>query len=237
MNTNIISAAYAADFTVAQVFSDHMVVQRNEYIRVWGFAPATENGKKISGEFKGMTAEALVENGEWCITFGEKLQADTHGAEMKIYTDSKTVVFADVLVGDVYLVLGQSNAYYTIGNHMQDARGAAADYIHVEDMDPNSIIRLNNLSEAGGVYSEKGNAYVYPDLQNKLFWQKTHPRAVMHFSALGYFYASKMTAKDPTVPIGLMEVAYGGAPIVSFLPNARADQYGGDYWDKDDKVF
>ena len=237
MNTNIISAAYAADFTVAQVFSDHMVVQRNEYIRVWGFAPATENGKRVSGEFKGMTAEALVENGEWCITFCEKLQADTHGAEMKIYTDSKTVVFADVLVGDVYLVLGQSNAYYTIRDHVTDARGAAADYIHVEDIDPDSIIRLNNLSEAGGVYPEKGNAYVYPDLQNKLFWQKTTPRAVMHFSALGYFYASKMTAKDPTVPIGLMEVAYGGAPIVSFLPNALADQYGGDYWDKDDKVF
>ena len=237
MNTKIISAEYAADFTIAQVFSDHMVVQRNEPIRVWGFAPATENGKKISGEFKGITAEALIQNGEWCMTFDAQLAADTVGADMKIYTDEKTVVFSDVLVGDVYLVLGQSNAYYTVGNHMEDARGAAADYIHVEDIDPDSIIRLNNLSAWGGDYPEKGNAYVYPDLQNKLFWQKTHPRAVLHFSALGYFFASKMTAKNPTVPIGLMEVAYGGAPIVSFLPNALADQYGGDYWDKDDKVF
>ena len=237
MNAKIISAEYAADFTVAQVFSDHMVVQRNEHIRVWGFAPATENGKKVSGAFKGLLAEALIENGEWCMTFGAELQADTVGADMKIYTDEKTVIFTDVLVGDVYLVLGQSNAYYTVGNHMEDALGAAADYIHMEDINPDSIIRLNNLSEARGVYPEKGNAYVYPDLQNQIFWQKTTPRAVMHFSALGYFFAAKMTAKDPTVPVGLMEVAYGGAPIISFLPNALADKYGGDYWDKDDKVF
>ena len=237
MNAKTISAAYAADFTVAQVFSDHMVLQRNEPIRVWGFAPAAENGKKVSGEFKGMLAEALIENGEWCITFEAELPADTVGADMRIYTDTKTVTFTDVLVGDVYLVLGQSNAYYTIRDHITDARGEAADYIHPEDIDPDSIIRLNNLSEAMGDYPDKGNAHVCPDLRNKIFWQKTTPRAVLRFSALGYFYAAKMTAKDPTVPIGLMEVAYGGAPIVSFLPNALAEQYGGDYWDKDDKVF
>ena len=56
MNTNTISPEYAADFRIAQVFSDHMVVQRNEPIRVWGFAPATENGKKIS-----YTKEQLLE--------------------------------------------------------------------------------------------------------------------------------------------------------------------------------
>ena len=116
MNTNTISPEYAADFTIAQVFSDHMVVQRNEPIRVWGFAPATENGKKISGEFKGITAEALIQNGEWCMTFTAELPADTVGAEMRIYTDKKTVVFIDVLVGDVYLVLGP---YSSLNRYIQ----------------------------------------------------------------------------------------------------------------------
>ena len=114
-----LDAEYASDFSVAKIFSDNMVVQRNENIRVWGFAPESENGKKVSGEFKGMFAEALIENGEWCITFGARLVADTFGAQMKIYTDEKTVTFNDVLVGDVYLVMGQSNAAYTISNHFK----------------------------------------------------------------------------------------------------------------------
>jgi hypothetical protein len=111
-------AEYAADFSVSRVFSNDMVVQRGEHIRVWGFAPESENGKKVTGEFKGMFAEALIENGEWCITFTSKLEADTTPAEMKIYTDTKEVVFSGVLVGDVYLVLGQSNAAYAVSTHL-----------------------------------------------------------------------------------------------------------------------
>ena len=101
-------AEYAASFSVAKIFSDDMVVQRNEHIRVWGFAPESENGKKVSGEFKGMFAEAIVENGEWCITFGARLEADTNAAQMKIYTDKTEVIFSGVLVGDVYMIIGQS---------------------------------------------------------------------------------------------------------------------------------
>ena len=45
----ILSAEYASDFSVSRVFADDMVVQRNEHIRVWGFAPESENGKKVEG--------------------------------------------------------------------------------------------------------------------------------------------------------------------------------------------
>ena len=55
-----LDAAYAADFTVSKVFTSDMVVQRGEKLRVWGWAPESENGKKISGEFMGMFAETLI---------------------------------------------------------------------------------------------------------------------------------------------------------------------------------
>ena len=48
-----INAPYAEKFTVSNVFSSDMVVQRGEHIRVWGFADASENGHKVSGEFMG----------------------------------------------------------------------------------------------------------------------------------------------------------------------------------------
>ena len=66
---------YAEEFTVSRVFSNNMVIQRNERFRVWGWAAESENGKKISGEFMDLYAEAVVENGEWVMTFGAKLDA------------------------------------------------------------------------------------------------------------------------------------------------------------------
>ena len=226
-----LEAEYAADFSVAKIFSSDMVVQRNEHIRVWGFAPESENGKKVSGEFKGMFAEAIIENGEWCITFGARLSADVNGAEMKIYTDKKTVTFEGVLVGDVYLVMGQSNANYTVSNHLTyndpaTQGGSAA------DINENSIIRLNKLNDSGGSYPEKGTDYIYSDLQNTKFWTKTTETDTLKFSAIGYYFARHLTETDPTVPIGLMQVAVGGAPIVSFLPNDLAEKWEGDYLDE-----
>ena len=228
-----IDAEYAADFTVAKIFSDDMVVQRGEHIRVWGFAPESENGKKVSGEFKGMFAEALIENGEWCITFGARLEADTVGAEMKIYAgESKTVTFTGVLVGDVYLVMGQSNAAYEVSSHLSytdhATQGGGRNAI-----DENSIIRLNNLNNSGGSYTEKGRDYVYTDLENTKAWTNTTQADTVRFSAVGYYFAKAMVEKtNNTVPVGLIKVAKGGAPIASFLPNELAEKHDTDYLNK-----
>ena len=179
-----LEAEPAADFTVSRVFSDYMVVQRGEHIRVWGFAPESENGKKVSGEFKGMFAEALVENGEWCITFGARLDADTVGAEMTIYAgDNKTVTFKDVLVGDVYLVLGQSNAALALSESIKGGNDV--------DIDENSIIRLNYLNGGGGTYAEKGTDYVYKDLENTTLWTKTTQAQALSFSVIGYHFTQE----------------------------------------------
>ena len=47
MTGEILDAPYALNFSVSRVFADHMVVQRGEHIRVWGFADESQNGKKV----------------------------------------------------------------------------------------------------------------------------------------------------------------------------------------------
>ena len=211
-----IEAEYAADFSVSRVFSDNMVVQRNEHIRVWGFAPESENGKKVSGEFKGMFAEALIENGEWCLTFGARLEADTVGAEMTIYTDEKEVVFSDVLVGDVYMVIGQSNVEAAVGSATPDSNDA--------------IIRLNRTNNSsGGSFPEKGTDYVYKDLVNPKQWTKATASEIAGFSAIGYYFAKEIVEKtNGNVPVGVIEMGFSGAPLGSYLPNEIAEKYDTD---------
>ena len=233
-----IEAEYAADFSVSRVFSDDMVVQRGEHIRVWGFAPESENGKKVSGEFKGMFAEALIENGEWCLTFGARLEADVNGAEMKIYADKKEVVFSGVLVGDVYMVIGQSNVEYSVSTHLEYT-DAATQGGGINAIDPSSIIRLNCTNNAsGGSFPQKGTAEVVKDLKNTKQWTKTTVNDTLPFSALGYYFAKEMVGKsNNTVPVGIIEIGFSGAPLGSFLPNEVAEALGTDTLDPETGAY
>jgi hypothetical protein len=108
----------AADFTVSNVFGHNMVIQRGEYIRVWGWADEAQNGKAVYGEFMGHKATATVEDGAWEMVFEVCLDASTEtGNDMRIYTYAKEMVFRDVLIGDVYMVIGQSNVAYSVAEY------------------------------------------------------------------------------------------------------------------------
>ena len=224
-----LDADYAADFLVSNVFSNDMVVQRGEHIRVWGTAPASENGKKVTGEFKGMFAEALIENGEWVLTFGARLDASTEmGHTMKIYTDKKQVKFDNVLVGDVYMVIGQSNVAYSMANHWAfnntpDKGGQTA-------IDDNAPIRIhyNSLSQTTG-YPQRGTKEVCTELRNGSVWQKATKTSIGNFTAIGYLFAYNMIdLTDNQVPVGIIEIDGNGAPLGTFMPNEVADATGSD---------
>ena len=174
-----INAPYAEKFTVSNVFSSDMVVQRGEHIRVWGFADASENGHKVSGEFMGMFAEARIENGAWTLTFGARLNACAEqGNSMRIYTDRTAFVFENVLVGDVFMVIGQSNVAYSMAAHraaVPEAERGGVGY----DV-PSTPIRLhyNSLMQETGV--TRGTEEVCAELRNRETWKRADAAADFH---------------------------------------------------------
>ena len=231
-NGEVPDAEFCEDFKVSNVFSDNMVLQRNEHVRVWGFADESQNGKKVCGEFKGVTAEALVEDGEWVLTFKQRLQADPKGAELKIYTDKKEVVFKDVLVGDVYIVSGQSNAEYPMGIHWMFL-GENDDRCPRDSIDAELPIRLNYKGQnyQNGV-KVRGSEELAKDIDDGLpGWQYATADNLEGFSAIGYLFAYhyvKMTGG--AVPVGLVELDGSGRPLGCFVPNEVADKYGTDFY-------
>ena len=228
-----------ADFSVSRVFSDNMVLQRGELIRVWGFADAKENGKKVYGEFKGMSAEATIANGEWCMTFPKALQADATPSRMKIYTDKTEVVFDGVLVGDVYMIIGQSNVEAEMSSHFNltdpatHGGGEAA-------IDPNSLVRLNMTTaklSLDDVFPTRGSKEVCKDYLNEKQWTKTTVEDTLPFSALGYYFAKNMVDKSENkVPVGIIEAGFSGYPLGSFLPNEVAEALKTDTYDPVKKI-
>lgn len=236
-----LDATYAADFTVSKVFTSDMVVQRGEKLRVWGWAPESENGKKVSGEFMGMFAETLIENGEWTLQFGAKLAACTElGNTMKIYTDTKAVEFNDVLVGDVYMVIGQSNVAYHFTTYMQAGNTDKENY-GTNMIDESLPIRLHyntlNEGEAQG-YPKRGTTEVCPDVVHNRTWERPSNASVGRFSAIGYCFAwNFVQMTEGKVPVGVIEIDGNGQPLGAFLPNEVADEVKSDKWNEKQGIY
>ena len=228
-----LDAEYAADFAVSNVFSSDMVVQRNEHIRVWGWADASENGKKVSGEFKGMFAEAIIENGEWVLTFGARLEASAEmGHAMRIYTDKKEIVFENVLVGDVYIVTGQSNCAYSVANHHQFVNTPDKGGRDSLDYDAPIRIHYNSLVQTAG-YPRRGTTDVCKEVVSNSVWQRADSyAAIQNFTAIGYLFAHNyVKLTDGKVPVGLIEIDGNGQPLGAFMCNEVADAKGTDRFD------
>ncbi len=229
-----LDAPHATQFTVSNVFASDMVVQRGEFLRVWGWADAAQNGSKVTGEFKGMFAEAIIENGAWEITFTARLEASAElGHTMKIYADGVSYEFSDVLVGDVYMVMGQSNCAYSVANHHA--------YVNTPDkggkttLDYEAPIRLhyNSQNQTAG-YPKWGTAEVCLEVKSGSTWQKADSYAdIQNFTAIGYLFAHNyVKLTDGGVPIGLIEIDGNGRPLGAFMSNEVAEAKGTDTYNE-----
>lgn len=225
---------HATAFTVSNVFASDMVLQRNEYIRVWGYADDSQNGRKVSGEFMGMFAEAMIENGEWVITFDSCLEASAElGNTMKIYADGVSYEFENVLVGDVYMVMGQSNCAYSVAAHHEyvtDTNKGGKDTLNYD-----APIRIHYNSQDQVLdYPKWGTTEVCKEIRSGSTWQRADSYDdIKNFTAIGYFFAQNyLKLTENKVPIGLIEIDGTGRPLGAFMCNEVADEKGTDKFDE-----
>ena len=220
---------YASSFTVSNVFDSNMVVQRNEYVRVWGWADESENGKKVSATFMGKRADALIENGEWEIVFRQKFAANTSlGNDLVVFSgDDTKYVFENILIGDVFMVIGQSNVQYNMGAYL--ANEPELKWTK-ELLKEDSIIRYNyNSNTQSEGYPVRGTVDVCVDAINDFGWVKPDESNIDQLSAIGYFIAHQIAElTENQIPVGISQFSANGRPLSVFLPNHLAEQYESD---------
>ena len=213
----------AAQFKVSRAFGSGMVIQRNEYIRIWGWADASENGKRVEAELGGLHGATVITDGEWTITLGGTLKENTEGQTLRVFgAEGVEKTFEDVLVGDVYWVIGQSNVWYPVSYVKNEP--LASEEARNAEISNDLQIRLNRTfaGDFGGI--DLGTNAVSRDVVNRRGWQKPEQGA-MDFSALGYFNALKLyNAMDRKVPIGMIEFDGNGCALHAFLPNEVRDE-------------
>jgi sialate O-acetylesterase len=190
-----LATSVQAALKMPNIFGDHMVVQQNMPIRVWGW---TTPGQAVTVELGGQTASAKAgDDGRFDATLPE-LKAGGGPLKLTVKAD-ETVTFDDVLVGEVWICSGQSNMQWSVNaSNDPDLEKATAKY---------PGIRMINFPQIG---SQE------PILTHDRQWKVCTPETVGEFSAVGYFFA-RQVHQTIDVPIGMINNAWGGSACEAWI--------------------
>jgi len=186
------ATAFAAPPQPASLFSDHMVLQRDANVPVWGTADA---GSKVSVSFAGQTVTATSHrDGNWKVSL-KPLKASSSPQTMKISSGGQTISVNNVLVGDVWIGSGQSNMAGRAASYAKNDETLAA--LVKQGAFPN--IRLLD----GGP---------------KPTWKETTSETIPRASALLFPFGERLQ-RELDVPVGLILGAVGGTPSGYWIPS------------------
>ncbi|MGB7207144.1 MAG: sialate O-acetylesterase [Pyrinomonadaceae bacterium] len=188
--------AVSADVRLPDVLASSMVLQQKQAVPVWGTA---EPGESITVEFAGLKRNTVAgANGKWRVDLG-KLAASFKPQTMTIAGKNR-IELTNILVGEVWLVSGQSNMQWWLPESTGgEAATAAANH-------PN--IRLFNVSREVAFKKKAGKLGE---------WAACTPETVKEFSAVGYYFGVDLQ-KELKVPVGLINSSYGGSQAEAWTP-------------------
>ena len=193
----------------ANVFGDGIVLQRGQLIHVWGFDASEDSVLLI--QFGSQKVKTTIEkSGRWNAVFPAESASGT-GRDLSIVNSGGEVlsVIKNVVIGDVWLAAGQSNMQFRVKGMV---KGLPQTGRWVDQADRN-LVRFRRVNDP--VLKEPEDQAI--DLKAAENWVKMTPETVGEFSAVAAVFAHEIYDKTK-VPIGIIDVSWGGKPIEPFMP-------------------
>ncbi len=176
--------------SINPIFNNHMVLQRDVEIRVWGRASA---GTAVSLRLadQAVTAQA-DEQGKWLARFNKLSAGGPY--ELQVDAGGEKIALKDILIGDVWLCSGQSN----MGWRVQQSKDPEKEAANAQW----SQIRLFSVKLT-----------TKQALQENVVgtWSVCSPETIPHFSAVAYYFGRHLHT-EKKIPIGLINSSWGGTP-------------------------
>lgn len=196
-------------FSVAAVFSNHCVLQRNKNICIFGYGDADE---RIFVELKDSNGKILAQNNSTCQgkkwTVFLEPQKENENCSLEIHSENnpQKIIFTDISIGEVWLAGGQSNMEFELQNCTEGPAELA-----------------DSKGEGGG----KNVRFYYTNkiawMDDKFFeaekntsWQTWESESKKSWSAVGYFFAKKLSL-DLGVTVGLIGCNWGGTSASAWM--------------------
>lgn len=188
--------AAAAELSVPAFFGDHMVLQADKPVKIWG---QSSPGAEVSADYNDQTARTRADElGKWSLKL-PVLQASAVGATLSISDGQKTLQFEDVLVGEVWFASGQSNINWPLKRFDPKQEAIrAADFPQIRHFRAATVAEATPRDDASGQ------------------WTVCSPETAGEFSGVGYFFAKRLHL-ELGVPVGIITSAWGGRPIEPFI--------------------
>ena len=192
----------AGALELPNIFSDHMVLQREAPVRIWGKA---EPGALVQVNFSGESVSSKVaDDGRWEL-YLPALEASFESRELTVVSGDIRHAFRDVLVGEVWLASGQSNMGWSV------AKSIDHDILELGAND--AFLRLHPVRHN----PSREHEFSAPGR-----WWPDIPSQVAGFSAVGYQFAQDLR-KTLQVPVGIIRSTVGGTPIIAWTREEKFD--------------
>jgi len=206
----LFSSASQADIRLPKLISDHLVLQRDQPLPLWGYAAP---GEQVTVRLNNTAAGTATadQNGRWQLTLPPQQAGGPHQLEFQGQNQLKV---QDVYFGDVFVASGQSNMELTMAR-LEEAYPAdlvSANY---------PLIRQFNVPQR---YDFKAPQQDFSEGQ----WLVAGPSTIQHFSALAFYFARDLQAHSKAA-IGIYNAALGGSPVESWLDESTLKQFPDAY--------
>ena len=197
------------------LFQNNMILQRSKPIDIWGW---TKPGIKITVAFAGKTVKGTAnKDGLWKVTL-PAMEAKSTPSTLAVTGDGQEIKLTNILIGDVWILGGQSNMQWPISRvDNGNIEVASANFPEIRLLKVPQIFgpelkdnfpRAKELSQMNGKETTDGD------------WQICSPEEVVNMSAIGYIMARRIHMVTG-IPIGIINTSRGGTTVEAWTPMAK----------------
>jgi sialate O-acetylesterase len=191
-----------ATVKLGALFTDHMVLQQQSKVALWGWSKPNSKVKITTSWNKVISVASADANGKWRI----KVSTPVAGGPFEItFDDGQLLKLRDILIGEVWFCGGQSNMEMPLkGYKGQPILGSNEAILK----STNSKIRVYTVPR-WSITEKQENS-------KESAWKLANPENIANFSATAYFFG-RMLQENLNVPIGLINDSYGGSTIEAWM--------------------
>lgn len=199
-----------AQLRLNKVFTDNMLLQRDKPVHIWGSGvPGATVTLSFATETKSVKAGS---DSSWSIFLIAK-KANRNPQKLTVVSGEEKISLNNILIGDIWVCIGQSNMEWPLIKEM-----------HYKDEIQNSqqtLLRFYNPPYAGkNTYNVLFTDSILSNLNVEKFyngqWQVCDSSTFKTMSAVAYYFGKEIV-KETNIPVGLIHLAIGGAPLETFI--------------------
>ena len=197
---------------VSNVFQSNMVLQRDKPIHIWGWA---KEGEQVNVKFADQEASTTAGKDRYWKVSLSPTPANATEQELVVRGETETLTLHNILVGDIWLLGGQSNMEFELAKvENGNLEIISANFPNMRILtvpqgigpEPKkSFERLHEFSSWFGRHFRKGD------------WNECTPETARELSAIGYVFARRVH-KAGNVPIGVIDASRGGTTVETWTP-------------------